>query len=446
MKLFQITLAALVTASALLAAEITQKDIDEQNKMVKPIVPSADEQIDEWAQRFKERMGIENFGEVNGKIFYYTQEPVALPDTDPQFGTALINAYDKAMLGIYEQYGMDMYGRVFTEEMRKFFQDSSTNAAQIELPQRVDSGFFAKLLSILDKQLEVADKELDKKLIELGVDPAELKKMTPKAKKDLFKDTFIKKTVKRASGDISGIFTVQSAYASDDKGNHVVGLIAVVSPKTKQIAKDIRYRRKSLIKGKGRNISELIPSEPQALARTVGTRLAYDEKGRPTIISYGLSSYVPDRDSYINVRLKQDAIGSAIASADAQIALLVNGFLTAKETKKRGETVNRYVERELKPDAETIERTIKNIIDTTYKEAKATASMNLQGVSTVKKWRYTLPSGQKMVGAVRVWSYSTLDAVKKFKEGYKPKQSAAKKPKSARRFQESRIINDINDF
>ncbi len=443
MGLLHLLLAALLSGS-LLAGTITQKDIDEQNRMVQPIPPSADEKIDDWAERFKERLGISDCGEINGKIFYYAQEPVSLPATDPQFGTALLNAYDKAMLSIYEQYAMDMYGRIFSEELRKFFQDSSTNAAQIELPQHYNATFFGKLLAVLDKQLEVASKELDQKLVKLGVDPSQLKSLTPKAKKDLFKDSFIKRSIKRASGDISGIFVVQSAYASDDKGNYVVGIIAVVSPKTKQIAKDIRYRRRSLIKGKGRDISKLIPQSPQALARTLGTRLAYDQKGRPAIISYGLSSYIPDKDSYINVRLKQDAIESAIASADAQIAMLVNGFLTTKEDKKRGEIINRYVERELKPNSESIEKTIKNIINTTYKETKASASMRLQGVSTAKKWRYTLPTGQKMVGAVRVWRYSTLEAVKRFKEGYRHPKKVA--PKTKRDFQESEIVNDINDF
>ncbi len=434
----------LLGSSLYAATTITPQDIQEQNRMVEPMAPSADEKIDSWADKFLERMGIDSFGEVDGKYFYYAQEPVSLPLSDPQFGNALINAYDKAMMDIYEQYAMDMYGRIFREQLRKFFQDTSTNAAQIPLPKHVSDGFLAKMLAILNKELDVVDKQLDKKLEALGVDPNHYKKLSPKEKKDLFKDQFIKKTLRQASGNIAGIFTIQSAYAFDNKGDVVVGVIAVVSPKTKQIAKDIKYHRRTLIKGRGRDIKTLIPNSPKELSKTLGTRLAYDLDGTPVIISYGMSSYIPAKDHYINIRLKQNAIEQAISSADAQIAMLVNGFMSARAENKTGELINNYVERELKPDSQTIEKTIKNIINITFKEAKAIASMRLQGISTVKKWRYRMPTGQKIVGAVRVWRYSTLEAVKKFKERYRKKNHTHQKTKAT--FEESRIVNDINDF
>ena len=435
---------SLIATISLANETINQKNIEEQNKIVQPIVPSPSDKIDDWADKFLEKIGIDSFGEVNGKYFYYAQEAVSIPATDPQFGSALVNAYDKAFFDIMEEYAKDMYGRVAVEQVKKSFSDNSTNAANIELPNNYTKGFWGKVLTIMDKNLEVMDKKLDKKLIELGVDPKELKQMTAKEKKDLFKDKFIKSIIMKASGDISGIFTVQSAWASDKNGNYVVGVIAVISPKTKQIAKDIRYQRKSLIKGKGRDIKSLIPKSSEDLSKTLGTRLVYDIDGSPAIISYGISSYIPNKDHYINIRLKQNAIESAIANADAQIAMIVNGYLSTKTSKKSGDEIRKYVERELKPDSETIEKTIKNIIDITNKEARASASMRLQGISTVKKWRYTLPSGQKMVGAVRVWRYATLENVKKFKEGYKKKVKSKKQLEED--FGESNIVNDINDF
>jgi len=443
--LSSLIISSLVATITLANETIEQKDIEEQNKMVQPIVPSASDKIDNWADKFLEKIGIDSFGEVNGKYFYYAQEPVAVPATDPQFGSALVNAYDKAFFDIMEEYAKDMYGRVAVEQIRKFFSNNSTNAANIELPNNYTRGFWGKVLTIIDKNLEVIDKKLDKELIDLGVDPKELEQMSPKQKKDLFKDKFIKNVITKASGDISGIFTIQSAWASDKNGNYVVGVIAVVSPKTKQIAKDIRYQRKSLITGKGRDIKSLIPKSSKELSKTLGTRLVYDIDGSPAIISYGINSYIPNKDHYMNIRLKQNAIEGAIANADAQIAMIVNGYLSTKTSRKTGDEIRKYVERELKPDSETIEKTIKNIIDITNKEARASASMRLQGVSTVKKWKYTLPSGQKMVGAVRVWRYATLENVKKFKEGYKKKVKHTKK-QLKEDFGESDIVNDINDF
>lgn len=454
LKIYKILLHSLITSSLLVSISsanasqnsINQQDIQEQNSLSQPIVPTASEKIDDWADAFLQKVGIPSFGEVNGKFFYYAQEAVSIPATDPQFGNALVNAYDKAFFAIMEQYAKDMYGRETVDEIRHFFSDSSTNAAKIELPNNYTRGFWGKILTILDKNLDVIDKTLDKKLIGLGVDPKELQHMSPKQKKDLFKDKFIKNVITKASGDVSGIFTIQSAWASDKNGNYVVGVIAVVSPKTKQIAKDIKYHRKSLIKGKGRDIRSLIPDSPQDLSKTLGTRLVYDIDGTPAIISYGIQSYIPNKDHYINVRLKQNAKEGAISNADAQIAMLVNGYLSTKTSRQTGEEIRKYVERELKPDSDTIEKTIKNIIDITNKQAQAHASMNLQGVSTVKTWRYTLPTGQKLVGAVRVWRYATLQKINQFKKGYKQtsKHTTNKSGKSG--FGESQIVNDINDF
>jgi len=449
MKFYKIVRIVLIISTFLITVsfanndeKITQKDIVEQNEMSQPIDPS--DKIEEWADSFLEKMGIDSFGEVDGKYFYFAQAATSKPSTDPQFGDALVNAYDKAFFDIMEQYALDMYGRETVEQIRSFFQNSSTNARNIELPTHYGSGFWDKVLAILNKNLDLIGKKLDQKLIELGVDPKELERMSPKMKKTLFKDKFIKNTITKASGDISGIFTIQSSWASDKNGNYVVGVIAVVSPKTKQIAEDIRYQRDSLIVGKGRDINSLIPKSAEKLKSTLGTRLVYDKDGSPAIISYGISSYISNsKDYYVKTRLKQEAYERARSNADAQIAMIVNGYLSTKTSRKSGEKIENYVERELKADSETIEKTIRNIVNITNKNAKATASMRLQGVSTARKWRYTLPTGQKMVGVVRVWKYSTLNTVKKFKSGYKRKEQ---KVQLNENFEESEIVNDINDF
>jgi hypothetical protein len=425
---------------------ITQKDIQEQNKLNEPLSP--EKKIDDWKKEFLKKMGIPSFGEVNGKMFYFAKETVSVPATDPQFGQALANAYDKAFLDIMKQYAKDMYARKTVTEIRDYLEDLSPSSAKIDLPSNYRKGFWGKVLAVMDKSLEVANKKLDKKLIDLGVDPKELETMTPKEKKDLFKDKFLKKIITTASGDISGIFTIQSAWASDTNGNYAVGVIAVVSQKTKQIAKDISYNRLSLIRGKGRDINSLIPRSPKQLVKTLGTRLAYDKDGTPVIISYGIKSYVPRKNHYINARLEENAIEGAIDNADAQIAMLVNGYLNLKTIRESNDETKDYIERELKPDSETMEKIVNNIIDKTIKHIKATASMRIQGITTYKTWSYTMPSGQKIVGAVRVWKYSTLQNIKKFKEGYKRNinENNQNRKQFNAGFGESKIINDLNDF
>ncbi len=425
---------------------IDAKSVQEQNKISNPNnnvdIPASDT-IDDWADKAIHRFGIDDFGEHNGKFFFYASQSVALKPIDPQFGDALINAYDKAMMKLQTKYLMARFGNVMVNKIKSFYSDRSTDAKNIELPKPGSRGFLGKLLKVLNKSLDVADKKLDKELISLGVSEDELKQMTPKIKKDTFRDKFIKQTIRRASGSIAGLFPIQTALATDKKSSYVVGVIAVASPKTIQIVKDIRLHRKSLIRGRGKDVKEFIPQDPKKYLQTFGVRLAYDKDGTPMIVSYGMGSYVLDSgDDYINDQYKSEAKENAKSNADAQIAEIVNGYLSVRQVRKNGEEIRKYVEREVKANSDTIEKSIKNIIKITNNSARSSARASLKGISTVKTWRYTLDKKIKFVGAIRVWRYSTLKAVEDFGK-YRKK---TKHRKYQEKLGESKVVNDINDF
>lgn len=450
-------LAGLLLGSVNLFAEenINSNDIEQQNKMSDPktikMIDASDD-IEDWAQSVLDNFGIDSFGETNGKFIIFAQQSVSLKPSDPQFGDALINAFDKAMMNLQEKYIMIRFGSATTEKLKTFFSDSSTNAKNIELPKQ-DPLFFNKVMMLIDKNLDLASKKLDKELIDLGANPETLKSMPETVKKDFFKDKFIKNTIKKASGSIAGLIPLQTKLVIDKSGKAVIGLVGIASDKTIQIAKDISLQRKSNIIGKGKEIKRLLPETPAEFVATMGTRLTYDLDGSPAIISYGLGSYVANSgDDYINDELKEEAKQSAIANADAQIAELINGSMNAKSERKRGEEINKYIERENIPNSDTVEKTVKNMINITNRYSKSAASAKLQGISTIKTWRYTLPDSKiKMVGAVRVWKYSTLQAVKNFNSKPKPNlknNTTTHSNSSSRKTYESKskVVNSMQDF
>lgn len=428
---------------------INQNDVNELNTMSDPkSVPTASDNMEDWFDSVLTKFGIDSFGENNGKFILFASQSVLLKPIDPQYGDALVNSFDKAMMKLQEKYLMIRFGKTTTDKIKSFYSDRSTNAKDIALPPVEDPGYLGKLLDVFEKGLDVTEKKLDQKLIELGVSPEELARLTPKKKKDVFRDKFLKKTIRQASGSISGLFPIQTNVITDNAGRTVVGIVAIVSPKTIQIAKDISLQRKSVILGKGRDISSLLPAKDAEYLGTLGVRLTYDEDGTPAIISYGIASYRPDTDDdYINDELKSEAKADAVSSADAQIAEIINGRMNAKNERKRGEEIRKYVEREMKPESDTVEKTIKNIIKITDNEAKSSARAKLQGISTVKRWRYTSKSGQKFVGAARVWKYSTLQAVNSFNNSKSPNRRSGKKQQSFQTFQESsKPVNTMDDF
>lgn len=431
---------------------INQSDVNELNSMSDPkSVKSASDDMENWFETVPQQFNFKSYGEDNGKFVLYASQSVSLKPTDPQYGDALVNAFDKAMMKLQEKYLVIRFGKTTTEKVKSFYSDRSTYAKDIPLPSLAEPDYLKKIIAIFEKGLDVTEKKLDQELIELGVEPQELTKMSPKQKKDIFRDKFLKNTMRKASGSIAGLFPIQSNVITDSKGQSVVGIVAIASPKTIQIAKDITLQRKSLISGKGRAIETLLPNTEEEFLGTLGVRLAYDQDGTPAIISYGIASYRPDTgNDYIDDELKEEAKGDAISNADAQIAEIINGFMNATNERKRGEEIKTFVEREMRPDSDTVEKTINNIIKITNNEAKSSAQTKLQGISTIKTWRHTVPSGQKFVGAVRVWKYSTLAAVNSFNnpQATAPaNQSAPGNPSSYQPSQHpSAPVNTLDDF
>ena len=429
---------------------INQDDVNELNKMSDPkSISSASDDMEDWSKSIPKLFGFEDFGMNNNKYLVFSQQSVSLKPTDPQYGDALVNAFDKAMMSLQEKYLMDLFGKELVDQTKSFFSDTSTNAKEIPLPDINEKNFLDKVLSIFDKGLDVAEKKLDQKLIEMGVEPQELAKMSPKQKKDIFRDKFLKNTMRIASGSIAGLFPIQTNVITDSTGQTVIGVAAIASDKTIQVAKDITLQRKSIIKGKGRDISSLLPDSEEKYIGTLGVRLAYDQNGSPAIISYGISSYQPDvSNSFINDELKEEAKNEAISNADAQIADIINGYMNAKNERTRGEEIKTFVEKEMKPDSDTIEKTITNIVKKTNSEAKKSAQVKLQGISTIKSWRYTDKNGHKFVGAVRVWKYDTLQAVNEFKNPNRNvDQTDQQKKTSYQPFQQSSDpVNTADDF
>ncbi|MCP4114685.1 MAG: DUF4339 domain-containing protein [Desulfobacteraceae bacterium] len=428
---------------------ISQSDVNELNSMSDPkSVQSASEDMEDWSESVLRKFKIDDYGENNGKFILFASQSVSLKPTDPQYGDAIVNAFEKAMMKLQEKFVMNRFGKISTDKLRTFYKDRSTHAGEIPLPPPGSPGFSGKLLTVLEKSLDLTDKKLDQELIKLDVDPNELKSLPPTKKKDLFRDKFIKNAIEQASGSIAGLFPIQTNVITDSAGRTVIGVVAIASPKTIQIAKDITLQRKSLIKGKGRDIKSLLPETNEEYIGTLGVRLAYDQDGTPAIISYGIASYRPDTDDdYINDELKADAKKAAVANANAQIAEIINGRMNVKNERKNGEEIRTYVEREMKPNSDTIEKTIKNIIKITKAKASSSATAKLQGISTVKRWRYKAKTGQKFVGAVRVWKYSTLQAVNSFnKPKPKVRPTVGKKRSFQTLQQSSKPVNTIDDF
>lgn len=445
----------IVSLCAILAMGLTANEVENstneeiqiqtQNNMSDASSKEEDiKSVEDFFNDFAREFNIVYADSKDGKVFYNAKSTVTVGANDPDFAKALSTAYAEAFFNIQVNFIRDTFGRQSSQILKTSFTDNSTNAKEFEnLPPE---GVMAQLFSKLSK---LVGAKLDQLLAEFGVDVP--KGISTERKKMLLSEKLIKNISTTAIGQISGLVPVQTVVLKDGSV-YDVGVIAVMSEKTTQIARDMRYKRNSNVQGKGKNIMEFLPKTNDGFLNEFGLRLVYDETGSPVVLSYGRWGYLKNSaDDYINKKQKDIALNTAIAQADAAISEFINLSLSLKESSKSGKQVEHYVTQLISSEnVSESEKIAKNIIDITSSEIRANSSVQLKGIKTLKNWSVADKNGIEHVGAVRFYSYNNIkntDDILKIKDKEKSSTTPTKKAKTETNISnKSRVVNDLNDF
>ena len=440
-KLFLVLgLAAFLFAQNAAQEEVSQADMDQQMKVsdasMRDITPKT---LNEFFEEFEDEFGI-SFNEVKNRIAFYKGESIVqVGESDAAFSKALQLAYEKALLNLQGEYIKDTFGRVAVSKIREVQSDNSTNAREFDAP--IGESIYSQFINKLN---QLSEAEINKLLAEYGVNPENI---TIKQRKTLLKDTMTKKTIRSAIGKMTGLVPVRTILTKDKGGNYKIGVVAVMSDKTRQIAKDMSSSRKNLIKGSGKDIKEFLPKEKEGYLNEYGIRLVYAENGEPVILSYGHWGYLPYASNpKKNARLEEIARESAAAQAEAAIVEFINTNIQFNDEREASEENEEFLEKEtqlLTGEGNIEEKTVENIIDKTMKKIKSNAAGKIRGIREIKSWDLTSKEGVEHVGAVKAYSYTNY---KDTTDSLKP--AAAKKPagKSSNVQRTSKPVNKIHDF
>lgn len=427
--------ASFLYAQATPQVEITQEDIKIQNEMSDASTKDVTlKSLDDFFEEFADNFGIKYGITKDGKTFYTGRSVVALSDSDPQFAQALQNVYQKAMLNLQSDFIKDAFGRIAISKIQNYEADNSANAKEFEeLPKGSVVG------QIFDKLAQLSGAKLDKALKDLGIN---VEGLTEERKKTLLKEEFLNKTITSAVGSMSGLIPVQT-IVTQRRGQYDIGVIAVVSKKTRQLAKDMSLERKSNITGKGKNISEYLPKEEKGFLNEYGIRLVYDEKGSPVILSYGNWGYIADANNAKKTNILEDrAKDTAATMADAAIVEFINTNLSLKDEKTTGESYEEIIKQSLNINDNTTQEQIQdftNIIEKINTKVKANSSGKIKGIRTLKKWSYKSENGIEHMGVVRFYSY---DNVANINEALKSNSNTPKaEPKKSSNIQRSSNVS-----
>jgi len=394
--------------------EIAQDDVDGLNNNSVPEASPSDlvaTAIDKWFSEKQINPGEET---QSGYLYYYKIETVSVNSDNPAWVKARQLAFEKALLSIQASFIGDMYSHSITKTLSSMSSNNSSDNREFEDKSLAGK---SRVSAIWDKALAAGEAQLDKVLIENGMDPSEFDAVPPAERKDLFTSKYITHSITRAMGDSSGILPIKTFEGNDSKGTHAVGVIAAYSPKFKQLAYDIAHGRESSASNKkGKPIASWYQFSPEVMAQAFGLRVGVDENGGVVLISFGQWGYsYQGTNQQAKARSQKVAGEQAEAIANSQITNFINSRLSLNDESKRGEVVESYLQ---KQGDDITEKDITNIVDEFSQRIEQTSSGSIAGIRTVSRWSYQHPYGQEIIGRVRVWTrqgYVTSQNVKNFK-------------------------------
>ncbi len=410
---------------------------------------SAGEKVNMQLRRYAEDLGISYGKSVDGRIFFKAQEVVSVPPDSPNWGKSRTLAFERAFLRTRAQFVRDNFGEQAVELTQRLFEDQSTDTMAFDETSTIDN----KLQAIRAKSEALTEAKLDELLEELDVDPSQYDVKGKSEKRKLYEDTIKKTALAKAMGEMSGIIPVKTFEGYDSNGTTVIGVIAMYSPRLKQLAYDLLHQRLPLIEKPPREpLERYIPSRPEDLVNEFGIRVVFDQNGLPNIISYGQWSHnFTGSNPRIRERRNQSARRQARALADSYITLFQNGQLQFTSEQVTGEAVEEILEKD--PGGFTSREDTVGFIDRFQETVEARGRTDLSGRGTFDSWSYTHENGQEISGVVRVWTPENLQRTKNVRN-WEPKTERSLQEESSEDakddhdagMEESRDVIDVHDF
>lgn len=397
-------------------AAIDAKDVAELNAAAEPVESAGEvvnEQINGWFQKQSLTPGISS---KTGKVYYSATAVVAASPESNNWPRSRQIAFKKALNKARAKYIFDKFGNTRTTTESSSYDDSGSGSG------RPDENMcaFGQFESYWEKVKALAGAKLDESLREAGVDPDRFRSTPEEKQKELFYESTLTKTIKSASGEISGLIPVQTFEGQSKDGSAVIGVIMMYSPKLYVLADDLRNGRDPTLSGKksGRPLVEYTDRSKDQLKNMMGLRIVFDEDSRPVLLSYGQWGYSYKGNNARSMeRHRLNAFQKADIRSQEELTEFINGKLSMKNESEAGEIVREYITVHCE-DGDVVQRneSEEQLIDRLSGQMEIKASAQAAGTTEVKRWNYKNEYGQEIIGVVRAWTLDGLNTARQIKE------------------------------
>ena len=201
---------------------ITGADTKSLNADIQAAQPiSSGMMLDEEFEKFRKERQIPAYGTPNekGTVYFTGKSTVAANVASRDFIKSRSSAYEKAYIDAVAQLVMDRFGKEFVKTVRQEFGDESSDAQ--DPPADVKD-----VRATLEKKTEaLKEAEVDEKLKNMGIDPNTYADKSIAAKKDLYRNSILNSSVRKAFGSAAGCLPVQTFEARAADGTYSIGVV-----------------------------------------------------------------------------------------------------------------------------------------------------------------------------------------------------------------------------
>lgn len=382
--------------------------------------------VDEKAQQYI-RDKRRKFASQNKQVFMHAGTAlISIRPTEASWGDARVLAYTEAMQKAREAMLKQLYTSVATETIRKSFKSNRLPEFTAEELQAQ-----SKFEALLDKVVALADATVDGELRELGVNPEEYN-AAPPAKRKTMMQKAITQTVKTVSmGDITGTQIMKSYEKTDSNGNTAVSVVIATSVKKKNFLASLR-KSKGNVAPEPRKakmpVLDYLDKHQDNLMYQIGTKIHWDEKGYPVLLSFGMAGNDCNPADYEEcVDNREFSYLDAELNAFAHIAETYNlvGKVESSSSSTSDKSKTASVTMNSPSEIETQEQTVAKVIKEISQMSKVSSNVKgLVGLQQVKRWSAKHPvTNREINGVVLMWHPMAEQATRAFKNNKELKKN-----------------------
>lgn len=363
--------------------------------------------------------------------------------TNPQFIGQRSLAYQAALLQAQSDYVVKQNLQITTQTISEMFKAADREPPPYVAGDRDPS----RLADLVRKLVALRTGQIDKALQELNINPADYERASEPQRYVQMRAALTVKSTEKAFGELVGLMPVQTFEKPIGGDAYKIGVVAIVSPRMKDLAQRVLRDRGQFTPEPARagRLADLV-ADKSKLVRDFGVRWRYDDAGLPVLVSfYQWVNEYRGQDPITAERYREIAYKQAEQGADGQIASFLKGSLNVvrvSETSRQSlEAADRNADGYVAQQAE-----VRKLLDGRQETIRSDASVTITGLTTLSRWTGTHPeTGQPIIGAVRIWSAAGEQSARNLRDG-RPPAAAAATPSGPGAGRTGRKLMDATDF